>query len=290
MLPNFFIIGTPKAGTTSLYNYLKSHPDIFMSPKKEPNFFSFQDIGNQKLYYPEKNIKSVELYKILFKNAKNKIAIGDASVSYLFYEQVPKRIKKIVPNAKIIIILRQPTSRAFSHYLMDSRLGLVNLNFEDIVYKKTTHPKMDLYYQQFIELGFYHSQIKRYFDIFGQNNVKVFLTEDLKTELGNVLKDICTFLHIDNTVNFDLEQRHNVYRTPRNSLVRFFYSFKTMRSLIRNLIPDQWVSNVKNQLLLVEKKPALSQKTRNYLNELYSNDIKKTATLIQRDLTTWQTH
>lgn len=289
MLPNFYIVGTPKSGTTSLYHYLKEHPEVFMSPQKEPNFFSHEDITKQKLYYPVKNIDSIENYKALFDNVSKETVIGEASVSYLFYEKTPGKIKYITPDSKLIIILRNPIDRAFSHFLMDHRLGLINYNisFEDIVYKKSNHPMINLYYQQFIELGFYYAQIKRYCDTFGLEKIKIFLTEDLKTNLENVLKEVCRFLNIDDSFNFDIEQRHNVYRTPRNNIVKFLYSFKKMRSLTRSIIPNHWVSNVKNQLLLSDKKPDLSIKTKKYLDNLYLDDIKKTANLIQRDLSIW---
>src|SRR6185436_11499315 len=100
-LPNFFIVGAPKAGTTSLYYYLKRHPEVFMSHIKEPNYFAYDETVKQHLYHKEKGVGTFEEYKKLFATANGQYkAIGEASVSYLFYPSVAERIKKMVPQAR----------------------------------------------------------------------------------------------------------------------------------------------------------------------------------------------
>ena len=168
MLPNFIIAGAPKAGTTSLYHYLSEHPEVFMSDPKEVNFFSKEEIDAQGLYYDIFKAGNISEYKKLFINANGKKAVGEASVSYLYYQEVPQKIKRIIPDAKIIIALRSPVERAFSHYLMDLRLGYIELSFEDVVYKRVEHKYLNLYYQQYVELGFYFEQVRRYIKCFGE--------------------------------------------------------------------------------------------------------------------------
>ena len=170
MLPNFIIVGAPKAGTTSIYRYLSKHPEVFMSSPKEINYFSIDQIESQNLYYNYFKVKSLIEYEKLFDGVTNETAIGEGSVSYLFYKETPAKIKNIIPDVKIIILLREPISRAFSHYLMDNKLGLVNDSFENIIFKTSISDKQNLYYQQYVELGLYYKQIKRYFDIFFLNN------------------------------------------------------------------------------------------------------------------------
>ena len=97
--PNFFIVGAPKAGTTSLYHYLDQHPEVFMSQIKETNFFSIEEIKSQGLFYNEEKIKSLDQYLNLFKDVSNQKAIGEASVSYLFYNSVPTKIYKFNPES-----------------------------------------------------------------------------------------------------------------------------------------------------------------------------------------------
>jgi len=287
MFPTFFIVGTPKAGTTSLYYYLDEHPEIFMSPIKEPNFFSHIEIIGQNLYYKEKSIGDRERYENLFEAVTTEKVIGEASVSYLFYKKTPERIKEEVPEARIIVILRNPIDRGFSHFLMDQRLGLVNFSFEDIVFKRIHHPMIDLYYQQFIEIGFYHDQVKRYFDVFGKEQVRVFLTEDLKNNLERVVLDVYDFLNIEDKRLPNLDRKHNVYRTPRNKIVKNLYSSKKIRAIAKTVIPDCFASAVKDYALIQDKKPELSENIKIYLNDLFHKDILLTSELIKRDLTYW---
>lgn len=287
MIANFFIVGTPKSGTTSLFNYLDGHPDIFMCPKKEPNYFSHQNIVNQELYYNEKGVSSRLEYESLFMDVKSEKAIGEASVSYLFYNDVAKKIKSTASDAKIIIVLRDPINRGFSHYLMDYRLGYVDLTFDEIVHKRTDHILLDLYYQQFVELGLYFEQVKEYLNIFGEDRVKIFINEDLKEDVGQVMKDIYDFLGVDNSFMPDLKQQYNVYQKPRNAFVKQLYHFKPLRSFARIIIPDNFVENVKSTLLVRGDKPKLSEKTVGYLKLLYKDNILRTANLIGRDLSHW---
>jgi len=117
--PNFFIVGTAKAGTTSLYEYFKDIPGIYMSPVKEPSYFSHALIppGAPK----RKRIQNKNEYLKLFEDVKNEKVIGEASPGYLVYPEVAKWIHEIAPTAKILISLRDPVERLFSSYLMYHR-------------------------------------------------------------------------------------------------------------------------------------------------------------------------
>ena len=148
MLPNFIIVGAPKAGTTSLYHYLSEHPQVFMSDPKEVNFFSKEEIEAQGLYYQDFKAKDLNSYEKLFNEGIGKKAVGEGSVSYLFYPDTPAKIKASIPEVKIIILLRNPVERGYSHYLMDYRMGLTDLSYEEIVYKTSSHKNLNLYYQQ----------------------------------------------------------------------------------------------------------------------------------------------
>ena len=161
MKVDFFIVGAPKAGTTSLYHYLSEHPQIEMSSQKEPDYFSDKAINEQGMYYGKNRVNTLDKYESLFVQ-KESVVYGEASVSYLFYENVPEDIKKYNPNAKIIIMLRNPIERAFSHYLMDYRLGLISDSFENVLAKISKHKNAHLFYQQYIEVSKYAKQIQRY--------------------------------------------------------------------------------------------------------------------------------
>ncbi|MEQ8999686.1 MAG: sulfotransferase domain-containing protein [Coleofasciculus sp. B1-GNL1-01] len=115
-LPNVLVIGAAKAGTTTVYQYLKQHPQVYMSPRKEPHFFSKNGTKN----YP---IPTLEDYQALFQGASDEIAIGEASTSYLTHSKAAERIQCHIPNAKLIAILRDPAYRTYSLYIMLLMLG-----------------------------------------------------------------------------------------------------------------------------------------------------------------------
>ena len=185
MKVDFFIVGAPKAGTTSLYHYLNEHPQVEMSLQKEPNYFSDKAIQSQDLYYNKNRIDTEEKYNRLFNFQKKDVIFGEGSVSYLFYPAVAQEIKKYNPIAKIIIMLRNPVDRAFSHYLMDFRLGLVSERFEDVF-----HEKQGLKFQQYFLLGNYYSQVKRYIDEFSKENVHLIWYSDFKKDAEKEIKNI----------------------------------------------------------------------------------------------------
>ncbi len=123
-LPNFLVIGAAKSGTTALHEYLKQHPQIYMSPQKEPHFFSlegkkvdFRGPGDKREEQLNNSVTNIEDYRKLFQGVSNEIAIGESSTSYLNNPEAPERIRHYIPNAKLIAILRNPVARAYSSFL-----------------------------------------------------------------------------------------------------------------------------------------------------------------------------
>lgn len=287
-LPNFFIVGAPKAGTTSLYYYLKRHPEVFMSSIKEPNFFSYEETVKQNLYHKEKGVGTLSEYKQLFESANGRHkAVGEASVSYLFYPSVPEKIRQLVPDARIIMSLRNPVDRAFSHYYMEHKLGYVNEPLEDIVGGKTRHKNATLWYQQYVELGLYYEQVKRYLDLFGKDQVKIFIYDELSSDMEGMILNVFNFLGIDPSFRPELEDKYNTYSTPRNTLFRAIYSQKNLRLLARKIIPDDKVEAIKNLFLTRRKKPDKHDETVDRMNSIFKPDIIKLEKLLNKDLSHW---
>ena len=163
--PNLFIVGAPKAGTHSLYEYLNQHPKVFMSPRKEPYFFCpIMVPDGDKKSNPIRNEKE---YLELFKESKNETMLGEATASYLGDPKSAELIHEKIPNAKIIIILRDPIDRAFSSYWGLVKNGL-KISFSDSIRKDFEILKMNEISQSYLYAGFYFEQIKKYQNIFGK--------------------------------------------------------------------------------------------------------------------------
>lgn len=287
-LVNFFIVGAPKAGTTSLHNYFMEHDNIFMPEMKEPNYFAYEQIVEQNLFYKERGVGTLSEYNNLFKEVKDEKAVGEASVSYLFYDQTPKKIKDYNPNAKIIILLRDPIKRAHSHYLMDYKLGYTNVSFEDIVNNRSNHKLKNLYYQQYIELGLYYEQVKRYIDTFGTESVKIYLNEDLKKDTKGIVKELLHFLEVDSNSIPDISKEYNTYKKPKNKLLHKLFTFQKLRNKLGKLLPQSIKNFILNFILEETDKPEIENETLIKLKEIYNEDISNLEKLIKRDLNKWK--
>ncbi len=300
-LPNFFIVGAAKSGTTSLYYYLKQHPEIYMSPVKEPKFFSapfvrFPHNGPGDDGVDKRIIRTRSGYLELFTGISGEKCLGEASADYLyFHEDVARSIKLANPRAKIIIVLRNPVERAFSAYSHLKKDGRETLSFDDAL-EAEDQRKSDNY--EFIwlykDVGFYYSQIKTYLEVFGKENVRIYLYDDFAKNLISLAKDIYKFLDVDTNFVPDISTMHNTSTIPKNKVVDdFLLDFdhplkKALRPLFLNTIGKE------NTELLVEyfkkknfKRESMKPKVRQYLIKLYRDDILSLQDLIRRDLSNW---
>ena len=174
-LPNFLIIGAMKSGTTALYYYLAQHPQVYMSPVKEPNFFCSEGQASR-----EDTVARLETYQGLFKDVSDEKVIGEASHCYLYEPEAAVRIQQYLPDAKFVAVLRDPVDRAYSHFLHMVRNGTEPLtDFAQALREEEVGAHRERSPQDYIGRGLYYDQLKRYFDTFGQDQVRVYLYEDL---------------------------------------------------------------------------------------------------------------
>lgn len=283
--PNFFIVGAPKCGTTALYKYLESHPQVFLSDPKEVNFFSKKELEEQRLYYQDFKPKNENEYLNLFKNVdtQQKI-IGEASVSYLYYPEVAGRIHSFNPDSKIVILLRDPVARAWSHYLMDKRLGLVKKELMEIFQSGEAIDRLN--FQQYFLLGNYASQVEKYLDLFGKKNVKIFFTEELKSNRNNTIQKLYRFLGIQ---NFELTEdiKHNAYKEPKGFFLKKLYSMSFIRKNIKKLIP-QSILKKGVDFFFNSTPPTLNKIDKILLKKYYYIEICRLEKLLSKDLTKWK--
>jgi hypothetical protein len=310
MPPNFFIVGAPKAGTTSLYHYLDQHPQIYMCPVKEPCHFAPE--VNPKNFSPEYKrqakyeARAMEAwlrgprlekrfsgyvpewpdYLSLFDAASEEIAIGEASVCYLWSPTAARNIASCLPNARIVAILRHPVERAWSQYQHGVANGAVKGSFRQHV-ETCLNSRTETFspHYPFLEFGLYSGQIRTYLDLFPRENVKVCFFED---GLPSIVAELLRFLNVDPTVQIDLSGRHldssaaeaptAVYRTLRR--------FQLWQSL-RSLAPRPARSVLRKLAFRKHTRAPMDESDRRFLCEYYREDVLRLAAMLERDLTSW---
>jgi hypothetical protein len=278
MWPNFFIVGAAKAGTTSLYYYLDGIPGVCMSKVKEPYYFSPHYIQ----VYPGETVTDKEEYLRLFENASNYIAVGEASPSYLWDPDSPKLIHQAVPNARIILLLRDPIERAYSHYLMDVKLGAHDkkLSFYQALmraYKnqEKAYDKLRLY----VEFGMYYEQ------------VKVIIYEEFIQHPEQTVNDVLAFLGVNYTVTA-IGKQHNPYSVARSPFSVWVFSFfRWLRargiktSKLTTLLPFSLTWSLEERLLFKKaQKPKMEPEASQFLQEIYHGNVLKLESLLDRSL------
>jgi len=293
-LPNFLIIGAAKAGTTSLYHYLNQHPQIFMSPVKEPYFFSFvgetpnfQGPGAESVV--NEAITDIEKYKKLFENSISEIAIGESSASYLYIPKTAKFIHRYIPNIKMIAILRNPIDRAYSHFSMFVSEGREHIsNFEKAILEEKKRLEMNWGWSwQYTSVGLYYNQLKRFYNIFNKNQILIILYEDFRNNTIDIVRDIFAYLNVDEKFNPTLSVKYNVTLLPKNrSIHSFVKGDSKTKKIIKAVTPNNWRGRIYKSLNYGPPNK-LSIETRRRLRPLFQEDIIKLQDLIGRDLTRW---
>lgn len=284
-LPNFIIIGAAKAGTTSLYNYMNQHPQIFMSPIKETRFFSYDDKQTredlQRMYSTYFPVKTVEEYENLFKDAKNELIIGEATPSYLTRPRAAYKIKELLPKAKLLAILRNPVDRAISGYILAVRDGKETRD-ANAAFKKDSY---------FVQNSYYYENLKRYFDLFPREQIKICLYDDFKKDTLSVTQEIFTWLDIDATFEPDVASRYNVGGLPKNRVLNIVLikigmmgRYRSIHSFIPDFVIRRFRATYTKNL---GRDFEIPQDLRSRLIELYREDILKVQDLISRDLQHW---
>ncbi|MDJ0898378.1 MAG: sulfotransferase [Xenococcus sp. MO_188.B8] len=297
-MPNFLLIGAQKAGTTALSHYMKQHSQIYISPIKEPGFFDFEGQKPNFLGPGDRELFShvstdIESYRRLFQGVSNEIAIGEATTWYLYSSRAPERIQYYIPNVKLIVILRNPVDRAYSAYLHVIRDGreLITDFAQALLEEETRINQNWEYLWHYKQMGFYYAQLKRYFDLFNKNQIRVYLYEDLKDNPVALMQDICRFLNVDETLITGSPPRRNVSGIPKNKFLDYLLkkqNFKWLKTpfklFLSSKMRENIIVNLNNKNLI---KPQISPAARIQLAKMYREDILKLQELIERDLSSW---
>lgn len=230
MMPSFLIIGAPRCGTTVLYEGLKRHPEVYMSPVKEPLFFC------------SGGMDQLEDYRELFAGATTETMIGEASTLYLYSPEAPARIARCLPGVKLVAILRNPVDRAYSHFLQHVRARYhEHMSFVSALEAEgrwMQEGRSPLFYYR--DVGFYGRQLDRYLSVFDQSQMRVWLYEDIQTDLAEVFRAVFEFLGVDDTFPVDTSVRYNPSGVPKNRrLHKLVMGPSIVKTLLKRILPEE---------------------------------------------------
>lgn len=287
-LPNFLIVGAQKAGTTSLFDILNQHSQIYIPPEKELHFFDYETEVNKGLKY----------YSKYFSAAGNAKAIGEASPSYLFYPEVAPRILKLLgEEVRIIILLRNPAERAFSQYKMMFAQGHENRPLKEAISANRKSLANGINFDRitsYLDRSLYAFQLKNYFNNFPKENIRIMLFEDDFVENRKAtISELQRFLGVDHQ---ELSIHVKSYPTakPRSSLAdRLLNTAHPVNQFFKKIIPSKnlrmlikyKLNEANSKVLLVRDEFDVIKPT--LIREVFYDDIKETEKLIGRDLSQW---
>jgi hypothetical protein len=290
VLPNFIIIGAAKAGTTALYWYLEEHPDVFMSPVKETNYFAYGVDGGGNLLYGDPDvhrfpIKTLAEYEQLFARSDGARAVGEASPIYLESPQAPARIRDQLPGVRLVCSIRQPVDRAYSDYLMYLRRRGRRFDPEQQLTPSAEWAQPD---SRWMQVSRYYDQLSRYFAVFPRDQIHVMLFDDLKANPAGAVQQVYRWLGVDPNFVPDLNTPHAMGGLPASRFLEGLFTTSAISKAVRPLVPRQatnWVKRLRSRNL--RKAPPLPLDLRQQLTRPLHEDIRKTAELLGRSLDHW---
>lgn len=295
--PNLLVVGFPKCGTTSLFYYLKDHPDVYLPEEKELHYFTHNILEqNQKGPGDKKSsgfhVTSASQYLQLFNSATNEKIIGDFSPSYASYPECISKIKSELNNPKIIVLVRDPIERAFSNYLHLIRDQREKVSFSEAV--KLEEERFAEGYGDFWRLKYnssYYEKIMKFKENFEEVRVLVF--EELIKNPKEEIKAIYRFLEIeDDFIPDNLGLKYNEGGTySKNILTRFLLQRNPIKDLIKKLIPLN-LADLKRKALsgFRKPKPKIDSETFEYLKGYFAEDVNKVRKELKLNIKSWHSY
>jgi len=287
----FFICpGAQKAGTTTLYNLLEQHPDIRLPKKKETKFFLRDDALIDKHQY---------IKEFFSGNTRDGKILGEIDPEYLFYQDVPRKIRETLgADVRFIFLFRNPADRAYSHYCMSRQRGFETESFERAfeleesrLASRGDHAAWHLSY---FSRGFYSEQLKRYLDCFPKQNMLFLVFEEFIRDPGSALASVFDFLDVDDiTESIHLDIKSNESRKPRSELLsRLFGQPMLIKRISRFLIPSQrirWsIYPIIEKLNVSNERPdKMSDNMRQILSAYYDREISRISELTGINVSAW---
>jgi hypothetical protein len=292
--PNFFVVGAPKCGTTSLYDYLRQHDQVFMTALKEPHYFATD------LHY-RGYVRDHDAYARLYSSANNQLRLGEASVWYLYSERAAGNIRAEIGEAKIIAMLRNPVD--FLHSLHNQLLISCSETITDFVealdaetdrlaglrLPRSEYDTKRLYYSRVVDFA---TQLERYFSAFGRDNVHIVFHEDFKRDTLGEYRRCLEFLDVDSTFRPELEVLNRSKRVHSRKLQSLLRRPKpVIRTAARSFVPTpirhRLIRHLRRINTFEQPRAPIEPATRALLVERFRPQVERLSELLGRDLSDW---
>jgi hypothetical protein len=289
--PDFFFVGVAKGASTSLYEYMRQHPAVELYEQREATFFNTDRWDD-----PE----AQQAYLDGFDTSWDPEVVGEFSPRYLVHPKVPERIAETVgTDVRILMTLRDPLERAKSEYWDLVGAGREDRTFLQALEEESGRPPLternverDVYDDEvtrfrYIERGRYAPSVRRFRETFGAENVRIFLMDEIKDDVRQVLREFCTFVGVDPdpVADFDLERFNTYSGVPPNQLVQKVRASSLVRGVAQKVLPEGVRDWIGNELLLKdEPKPPMPDEARELLLDVYEPDIAELEDMLDRDL------
>lgn len=277
-MPDFIIVGAAKAATTSLHHYLQQHPEIVMSRDRWTRYFHVEaglpnfDAMAKKFGMANKDESerryrmmchagiphTFEAYLAQWPVDIVGVKLGESSPTYMYQRRALDRIHARFPEVKIVVVLRQPVDRAYSHFLMDLKRGWIkDRSFQEAIsMEPTSVPYFWWGMRQYFRQSIYSPRLRYMLDVFGRDQVKVLRYDDLVHDPDGYFRELFQFLGVDSSFTIDSSVRHNEAGSPGN---------------------------------MPEDVPPLAPEFRSFLLGKYQPDIEGVQQLLGWDLSEWST-
>jgi hypothetical protein len=290
--PNLYVVGAPKCGTTSLHYYLGQHADVFVSQKKELHYFSKDELWRNSNGPGDKyalrtvTMSDVE-YLDHFQSARGFQYRVDVSPSYLFYDATSGRIAQKSPEAKIIVMLRNPSQRAYSQYLhlvRDTREVLTFGEALDAEHDRSLQGWSDMW--RYVDSSLLAGSVRNYMAVFGSSNVFVIFSEELSTEPTEVLNQLWRFLGLDNvSIRTDIT-RNKTGAARSRPLASFISRPNALKRASHFVLPEAMRGRLALKLIEANTggKPDLEPGIAERLDETFREEVSNLRDLVSRPL------
>jgi hypothetical protein len=288
-LPNFVLIGAPKCGTTSLYHYLRQHPEIYLPDRKELHYFTYQQLKKQTAGPGDERVLDFACstraeYEAHYRAAGSAPVAGDLSPSYFCFPEVARAIRAELGDVRIVVSVRDPIQRTYSQYMHLVRDGREELSFHEGLLAEEERIRRGYgFLWRYASSSLYTDRIASFIEVFGRDRVKILLFEDLVRSPHTVLRDLFGFLGVDPEFRPDLSRVYNRSGRPRSLLLARFLSKQNALARRATLRVPRGMRTRLSRFLLDRNtgpKEAIEARSAEFLRGYFRADVERLSKLI----------